>query len=730
MRNIDNYFNFIQGLISEATPFTFPPNAASDISNLDLYRTGMIARRLGLNAETNYELKPSVAFPKEIVINGGICSRVWLNVGGQSGRNFVVVQIGSTLYFHDLSADGAISRNELPFTVDLSPFVSYLSADPGKYQISVASGSGYLFVTSPVLNLFSISYDSQNNTISTQLVNCQIRDTVGLVEDIDNNFNPPSLTDEHKYNLLNQSWTDATIQAYYTQFKNYPSNSQVWYESKNTSGAFDPAGMANISFGNTLAARGHYLLDLFRQDRSQASGIPNIDPVLISTRPTGIGFFAGRLFIGVDDKVYFSQVIQNVKQAGNFYQDADPTAEIDSALVPSDGGVIPITGCAKITTIITTETAVIVGATNGIWVITGYSGNDFNATNYRVMFVANVGVGSQNNMCQAENMIIVASDGGIYALTTSDRGNIDIDNITEKTILTYYLRIPKAARHGSTLFYDSTGKKLYMFYDPDASDNQGFYRNRYTNILIWDYVLKAWTTYQLAIPTGVIAGIYDTFLLNTPVISGLQLNVTVGGNLVTVGGEAVTVEDQIPLVQETSLGYLLVSGNLTDGFKYTFGSFIDQDFVDFAYADVEGDDANSFSSYLLTGYQVLGDVSRRKSLPYIWTFLERTEQTWVDDGNGNPTLDFPSGCLLTIIWDWANRYSYFRKSNPQQIYKFQEFVPAQIGQPFEYPEDTIEAKTEIRGRGRMYRALFESEPRKDMRIYAWTTEVQIKDTPS
>ena len=49
----------------------------------------------------------------------------------------------------------------------------------------------------------------------------------------------------------------------------------------------------------------------------------------------------GRIFYAVDSTVSYSQVLVSSQQAGNCYQNNDPTSETIPDLLDTDGGVIP-----------------------------------------------------------------------------------------------------------------------------------------------------------------------------------------------------------------------------------------------------------------------------------------------------------------------------------------------------------------------------------------------------
>jgi len=109
--------NFVGGLNTEASSLNFPENAAQAIDNFDLFITGEVKRRLGLDFESGYTVRPETTTDTNIS-NYAISKSEWRAVNGKGDINFLVVQIGTTLYFHDLGADPLSST--LRGSIDLS----------------------------------------------------------------------------------------------------------------------------------------------------------------------------------------------------------------------------------------------------------------------------------------------------------------------------------------------------------------------------------------------------------------------------------------------------------------------------------------------------------------------------------------------------------------------------------------------------------------------------------
>ena len=94
--------NFVAGLVTEASPLTFPANASIDEANFELSRKGSRSRRLGIDVESgSVPITSSVKAPS----NGelAVTSLKWINAGGSPDKTIIVVQIGNEINFFDNS---------------------------------------------------------------------------------------------------------------------------------------------------------------------------------------------------------------------------------------------------------------------------------------------------------------------------------------------------------------------------------------------------------------------------------------------------------------------------------------------------------------------------------------------------------------------------------------------------------------------------------------------------
>jgi hypothetical protein len=160
---------FVKGLITEASPLNFPPNASLDEENFELNRDGSRQRRRGVAFENAYSLIPTTLSLAAISATPPVTHR-WAEVAGDVTKNFIVIQAASTLYFFDMaeesmSTDGAIG------SITLTGF-------PSDTRYSLSSIDGFLVVAAGVDTVAVVSYD--NPGFSASYERLIVRDLWGV----------------------------------------------------------------------------------------------------------------------------------------------------------------------------------------------------------------------------------------------------------------------------------------------------------------------------------------------------------------------------------------------------------------------------------------------------------------------------------------------------------------------------------------------------------------------
>ena len=697
--------NFVRGLITEAGELTFPEGASVDELNCELRRDGSRRRRLGLALESNHVLSSFTISDSEIVHTGD-----WLNVGGTTELEFLVVQKGSNLYFYN--------KAELPYSsqgytdyIDLTAheYAGSSGAETAKCQF--ASLNGNLIVSSEAINTIYVAFDSASvgNEFSSVEISFKVRD-FDWQGDTDT-YKTAGATDAARtYDTKNAGWVDTKGEAARTTWSaansgDYPPLTHPWFAGKDSSGDFDAAEWDKVFAGNTLTSNGHYILDFFSKVRS------GLTTETINTRFKTVASFGGRVFYsGIGDAehsghVLFSKIVEGVTDLGICHQVNDPTAEYLSDLLDSDGGIIVIPDAVNIQLIYPYQTSLFVFAENGVWQIAGVDGV-FKASQYSLNRVSKIGILNPQTFISAEGTPFWWSRFGIHTLgTDSVSGQGQETNISLTTIQTFWDQIDTSVKRKVTAVYDNINKKIYWAY-PNVNETVNAKLN---NFLILDLALQAfvpWSVPDQASSTDCVVGLafYSGFGADT-----LELDVTSNGGLddvVTSAGDDVVSSQISGFATGDPSIVLLVRDGATN--KMTMASFSSTSFLDW------GD--TNYSSFAVTGYDFVGDLLTKKNAPYIAVYSRLTEEGFT----GNETDGYepirPSSLLVSAAWDFKDTFS-----STQQAYRLKQPVvvnPSDLSN-FSYPEDVITTRLKIRGHGRSMRIKYESEQGKDFILLGW-----------
>lgn len=485
--------DFSGGLITEASGLNFPENACTAMVNCTPTLIGSIQRRLGINYEVGFQNNPIIRGTGDV-----ITGFLWRNVNNDGNTYIYVQQVGSKLYFYDVSTDGsAVSPNLFTQFFDLTLFSPSGAPIPNSAECQFAAGNGYLFVVHPYLEPFSVSYTS--SVFTTHQTTIQIRDFEGIFENTATTFRPTTLTNIHKYNLFNQGWfgnttggevghTPATdyITAFFsgpvTAPPAYPSNADVWWNYINNVGVLIwSAGQdALISRGTFPAPKGFYIGNAFNFDRNALSGLTGLTVTSSDVnRPSTVAFHSGRVFYsgvnssGYGANIYFTQILDIIANAytefGICYQMEDPTNKDLFDLLPSDGGVIKIADCGTVLKLFSIQGALIVFATNGIWTVTGSSGLGFTATDYTVNKLSSIRCISGTSFVDVLGFPFFWCNEGIYTIRVDiSAGGLRVYSLTDNTIKTFYNNIPLTSKRLARGAYNPQTFTIQWLYNSQA----------------------------------------------------------------------------------------------------------------------------------------------------------------------------------------------------------------------------------------------------------------------
>jgi hypothetical protein len=745
--------NFVAGLVTEASPLTFPANASLDEDNFILNRDGSRQRRLGMDFEQDYQIiNTTVSVPTEG--NLATTSARWNNVGGDPEKNFIAVQIGNQLRIFDASM--------VPISSSVVFSYSFGDVELGK-AFSYAAVDGSLVIATGRKPVSVLTY--QNGVITLEDKILYIRDQFG-VTDISSGINlregnnitvrPTVQTDGHIYNLRNQTWAlprkVVNIESVLDpigDFRNklgaFPSNADnltyaLYPDANDTddrlSERFNAVDIINSPIGTYPAPKGYFIIDAMARGTSRLAEYQKLrayNPQLIfgvgtlpaDTTPGGpsvISEYAGRVFYSgfsgeiidadlnsprMSSYVLFSQLVEDPTDITTCYQEGDPTSRETPDLLDTDGGFIRIEGAYDIVKLVNVGNALAVIAANGVWLIQGGSDYGFKATNYMTTKITTHGCDSPNSVIVIDNTFMFWSDDGIYNVAPNQFGDYIAENITQKTIQKFYDAIDGLDRRDCKGTYDTYEKKVRWLYGGRLGGNSN------VRELVLDITLGAFYPATIGFIDGRLPLPISGILVPPFRVVEVDVPVTVNTVPVTASGLLVTTEETVSQSSTRETVYAIVT-SINPTISFTFGSYTDSFHRDWRSSNGIGVDAPSF---LLTGYQSGGDYQRNKQVPYLTMHFNKTEDGFEDDFV--PTN--PSSCLVQAQWDWANSANSGQWGRTFQAYRFRRhYMPATIDDTYDNGYATVQTKNKVRGRGKVISLLFKSEPDKHMNLLGWS----------
>lgn len=614
---------------------------------------------------------------------GAVKGYYWNNYN-KKGADCLVVQQGHVLNFYTSSrpfSDGFICNTDISeFIIDQQNF------DVNKLKFN--SGNGYLVCVSEYSKPFYV-YFTGESAVDTVEIELKVRDLKGIVETgtaVDDE--PTTLTDIHKYNLLNQGWENSKITSYHTDKNKYPSNSQIWYVGKDTNADFQPSLLAKAYFGNTPAPKGHYVLNFNDIDRSEASGITGLPAGEAHGYPVDVIFNAGRFFYLADSHVLFSQVIlEDITNIDKCYQDADPTSEQISDIIDTDGGSINFQEIGKGVALERFPLGVLVFGKKSVYSITSSAGTNFTAAEYGENLVINIGAYSKGSIVNADEIVYFWAPQGIYAISVDEvSGTSAVATcVSDTTIKTWYDALPNFSKENCQGVYDYSNRKLIWHYPTDE--------NHLENL---DGSLELYLNSNAFLPGKLSEGGYllDSVYLNYPSKFTPAISLWAGNDEIYAEDYEVTVSSAGAEYDENSsvtyLGYSLETG------KIIFCEYNERDYLDW--------DKSGFKSYAVSFPINTGTTYLKKYVPQIQPYFVRTEEAKLRDGE----YIAPSSCYVRFRWNWSRNGESDRWDISQQAYwpNVANFTD------FKY----VNSKIRVRGRGEAFQICLESDGEKDFRL--------------
>lgn len=747
---------FVKGLITEASPLTFPDNASLDEDNFVLLRDGSRERRLGINYEDNFT-------QASVDVNGAqpnvaVSSYSWENAGGIPEKTLLVVQTGRAIKVFDL--------DQLPLSG--SEVFSFALTSRDDRVFSYANVDGLLVVATSEKALQILSWDGSSVSRDSSIIKTRdlwgVEDRVGgvdLQEGQGLTIRPNDLPQEHRYNLRNQTWSvprergDSSINSYDPILyfaeagKGFPSNADnIHYalypnandEANRTGDQFFRDDLINNPPGSSPAPKGYFIIDALDRGASRLQEAEKlyqnypeltypINSLPIDRTPGGpscVQEYAGRVWyagfsgevLGGDNRsprlssyIFYSKLVKSLADIGACYQEGDPTSSENPDLLDTDGGFLRIDGAYNIQALVNVGAGLMVIAENGVWMVSGGSNYGFSANNNMRVKISDNGAQSPGSVVVVDNTLMYWADDAIYHVTPDQFGDYQSQNLTQTTIQSFYDNILPTEKFYAQGAYDSYERKVRWVYNNQPNDS-GDVRE-----LILDLTLGAFYTNTLKPFTGSILPRVACPVEVPPFRASLfEDDIVFNNSPVVFEGEQVRTPVRIRGSGFREIAYVTVV-NLNP-LTYTFSKFTDTEFRDWRAIDGTGIDAEAF---LVTGHLSGGDHLRKKQVPYIKFFFRRTEDGFTQDESGNLFPTKESSCLVQAQWNWANSANSNRWGRPFQAYRYKRlYMPTGPTDEFDNGFEVIETKSKLRGHGTVLSLKISTEPDKDCRLLGWS----------
>lgn len=754
--------SFVGGLVTDAPRLDFPDNASRSEINFDCLIDGSRKRRNGFATE-GVPLETNTERNWSSVDGHSYNQFIWDAPGGAAGMSILVIQFGDRIFMYD--SRGVTQGNNL-----LAVFST--GASFPQRRIDFARVQGFLISVdgSSTFTIYSYTPSTKNITSSTGRV--EIRDVFGVEETLNTNFETDVnhrgfLNYQHYYNLYNQGWAMPRLPWLYgdqplqdavelaLHESKVPSNADTVWQGMDfrtigretvgtppsegdpgdqsfiytTAEAFHKQLYLGTVASRVVAAKGFFIIDAFARGLSRKfawnthhtnypmtgnilgpgsiTSIP--DDVTNSgftcvTEHAGRAFFSGIIDGGVTQPdarspnltnfVFFSQLVKNRRDIGRCYQEGDPTSREGSDVVDTDGGFLRISGAVGIRAMRSLGHRLLVFASNGVWAIVGQEGG-FTATNFTVEKICNFGCASATSIVVDGRSVYYWGSGAIYRLTPNQFGDLEVVDMTTSSLKQFY---------GGILEKNKVRCVGYI--------------NKYTNVVHWVFNNKSFSS--VLDGSNIFELRYD---VSKNAFYPMRLSLLENYVPTLLGGFICSEADYSEILAPTPpVGGFAPPNTFkywgirrvpdTDLVKIFFGKYDNGFYKDWVELDAVGVDAPAL---ILTGDQTGGDMAIDKQVNYL-TIVFKNNQGLV----GNPN---DSSCMGRVQWEFSDLVRANRWSSLMQMYRKPTlYNNGETGTPDDLRNgyEMITTKTRLRGHGKAFCFLLQTEEEKDLHLIGWS----------
>ena len=724
---------FVGGLVTEASPLTFPENTALDIQNFEINKTGTLRRRLGMDFEDSH-----------VVIDSGVSTGIdgeiavssfnWNNAGGDNRLKLIVVQTGKTLKF--FNTDGDSVSGGLIYTIETVALDNSTKA-------SAAVVDGILVVTVGASSIYRFDY-TPTDGVTYKVFSLKVRDTFGvealgfitltegvhpdtavdLREPANISLRPDRLTapQTHTYNLRNSTYalkrmeqfSEAVIDPLSIFTSNFQDGSAAPAAEQQlpsnadsvTSALFADTSIADDRFterfmpdvlrksprGNFESPVGYFIIDALSRGASRLEEVNKLEVSRLETQPdwflnvselpedrtpggaTLVSEFAGRVWYGG----FSGEVVDGDRHSPKL------SSYIMYSKLVNSGADLGI--CHQVGDPTSKEAPDLVDTDGGFIRLDGaYGLKRLINIGSALVIVAENGVwavlgGNEFGFTATANKVVKLTEHGC-----SNSGSVVLVDGTavywgDDGI--YQISPTDVGDLVATNLTNSTIQTLYeSIPDLDKLYVQGHY-DTYERKVRWLYgnrIGDASDTVELVLDFNVSAfykNVIPGVATGRPnLIAPVEVPPFKIGSVthdVYNGSEQVFYNaEAVQVTANTQVNGLRESKYLTIVEAFPTITYTFASYKDDTFVDWKTQDGTGVDSpaYILTGYAGLGDYQRYKQVPYITFHFNKTEDGFYTDDNDDIFPLHESSCKVQAQWEWANSITSGRWGREFQAYR-------------------------------------------------------------
>ena len=221
-----------------------------------------------------------------------------------------------------------------------------------------------------------------------------------------------------------------------------------------------------------------------------------------------VAYMAGKFFYLAGDTALFSQ---NINDDGTgfdkCYQDADPTSEDVSDVLPTDGGYVKFNTMGTGLALKTFNRGVLVFGRDVVWGLVSPLDSRFTATDYDTVELSRAGLIGSQSVVAVANFVYYWSPLGIFRVGVNQQtGNTMVaENISQQTIQSFYNDIPKESKELCRGVFDYCNNRIYWFYPSDPEN----YPENLDLSLVYDLNYNAFMPQDMS-EGGEITAVFET----------------------------------------------------------------------------------------------------------------------------------------------------------------------------------------------------------------------------